>query len=246
MNNSPSLHNNIEPWRIWAFAALLLLVLGVYLFRLFSLQILEGASYLAQAEENRISTNNIPALRGVIYDRNGIVLARNIASYNVVITASELPDDPGEVQEIFRQLSELINVPINLSEISDENPYVPCISDHGIAQVAEYGEASRPFSPVPVKCNIDRTTAMILQEKTADWPGIGVEIRSIRDYPTGSLTASMVGFLGPIPAAQEQDYIDKGFVPNRDKVGYAGLELAYQDILAGKNGTRTVETGCGR
>ena len=78
---------------------------------------------------------------------------------------------------------------------------------------------------------------MIIQEKAVDWPGIGVEIQPIREYPTGSVTAALVGFLGPVPAALEDFYVERGLVPNRDKVGYAGLELQYQDMLAGRNGS---------
>jgi penicillin-binding protein 2 len=241
MNESPALHNHVQPWRIWIFALLLLLVLGWYVVRLFTLQIVQGSEWTAQAAENRTRLINIAAQRGVIYDRNGVVLARNIASYNVVITAANLPDDPGEVQEIFRQLSELLKIPINRSEISDANPYVPCVSDHGIAQIVEYGESSTPFQPVRVKCDIDRTTAMIVQEKANDWPGVGVEILPVRDYPTGVLTASFIGFLGPIPANRADEFIAAGLDPNRDKVGYAGLELEYQDLLAGKNGQRLAE-----
>jgi len=241
MNESPALHNHVHPWRIWVFALVLLIVAGVYIARLFSLQILQGTAWSAQAAENRTRAVNLPAQRGVIYDRNGVVLARNIASYNVVITAADLPDDPGEIQSIFRQLSELIDVPINRSEISETNPYVPCVSDHGIAQIVEYGEASIPFLPVRLKCDIDRTTAMVIQEKANDWPGVDVEIVPIRDYPTGVLTASIIGFLGPIPANRADEFIEAGLDPNRDKVGYAGIELQYQDLLAGKNGQRTVE-----
>jgi len=173
---------------------------------------------------------NIPSLRGIILDGNNVILARNVPSYNVVITAADLPDDIGEIQEIFRQLSELINLPVNQSEITPENPYVPCISDHGIAQIAEYGASSKPYDPVRVKCDIDETIAKIIEERAVDWPGIGIEIQPLREYPTGSLTASFTGFLGPIPANQEEYYVEKGFVPNRDKVGYAGLELQYQDL----------------
>ena len=241
MNESPALHNHVQPWRIWIFALLLLIVLVWYVVRLFTLQIVQGSAWSAQAAENRTRLINIAAQRGVIYDRNGVVLARNIASYNVVITAANLPDDPGEVQEIFRQLSELLNIPINRGKISDETPYVPCVSDHGIAQIVEYGESSTPFQPVRVKCDIDRSTAMVVQEKATDWPGVGVEILPVRDYPTGVLTASFIGFLGPIPANRADEFIAAGLDPNRDKVGYAGLELEYQDLLAGKNGQRLAE-----
>jgi len=241
MNGSSSLHNHLEPWRILVFAALVLLAFGIFTIRLFTLQILQGPEWLAKAETNRTRTINSPSARGVIYDRNDVVLARNIASYNVVITAADLPDDAGEVQEIFRQLSELIRVPVNFGEISEETPYVPCISEHGIAQIVEYGESAIPFQPVKVVCDIDQTTAMIIQQKAVDWPGVGIEIQPIRDYPTGSLTASIIGFLGPIPAAQEEEFKAQGLEPNRDKVGYAGLELEHQDLLAGKNGTRDIE-----
>src|SRR4030042_34080 len=102
MNDSPPLQNQVEPWRIWIFLLVTLIVLGVYIFRLFSLQVLEGAEWLAQADDNRTDTLSLSTQRGVIYDRNGTVLARNIASYNVVITAANLPDDEGAVPEIFR------------------------------------------------------------------------------------------------------------------------------------------------
>ncbi len=218
-----------------------MLVFGIYVLRLFSLQILQAPEWVAKADANRIKEINIPAARGVIYDRNDVILARNVASYNVVITAANLPDDEGEIQEIFRELSALIDMPVNLGELSEENPYVPCISEHGIAQIVEYGESATPFSPVKVKCDIDPTIAMIIQEKAVDWPGVSIEVQPIRDYPTGWLTASLIGFLGPIPAAQEEDFKAKGLEPNRDKVGYAGLELQYQDLLAGSNGKRIIE-----
>jgi len=241
MNSSPSLHNHLQPWRITVFIVALILVFLVYMGKLFSLQILQGAEWVARAEDNRTQIINIPATRGVIYDRRDTVLARNIASYNVTLTAANLPDDLGEVQEIYRNLSELLGMPVNGGELNLENPYVPCTSDHGIAEIAEYGETATPFSPVKVKCDVNKDLAMVIQEKAMDWPGIGVEISPIRDYPTGFLTSSIIGFLGPIPANQEAEFRAKDLVPDRDKVGYAGLELSYQDLLAGKNGIRDVE-----
>jgi penicillin-binding protein 2 len=240
MNGSPHLHNHLENWRISAFVVVMGLVFLVFVGKLFSLQVLQYQTWSMKATENSTTEFNLPAMRGIIYDRNGTILARNIASYNVTITAADLPDDPGAIQSIFRQLSALIDVPVNQGELSQEDPYVPCISDHGIAQIVEYGSSSKPYTPVEVKCDVDQQTAMIVQEKSVDWPGVSVEIQPIRDYPTGALTASVIGFLGPIPANQEQEFIDKGLEANRDKVGYAGLEYQYQDLLAGKNGTREV------
>ncbi len=98
-----------------------------------------------------------------------------------------------------------------------------------------------PYTPVKIICNISEELARVIREKAVDWPGVSVEIEPIREYPTGSLTANIVGFLGPIPAALEEAYRDRGFIPNRDKIGYAGVETSLDDILLGKNGQRVVQ-----
>lgn len=242
---NPSLHNTIDTWRIYVAAAVIGLIFLLFIFQLFNYQIIQGPRYVVAAEDNRQQDINIPAPRGVIQDRNGTVLARNIASYNVVITASQLPDDEGSTQEVFRTLSRLIDVPVNLNEISTDNPYVPCSSEHGISQIANYGETTQPFTPVRVKCNIDEETARVLMEKSIDLPGISVEIEPIRDYPTGELTSNIVGYLGPIPAEFEDIYAGQGLVANRDKVGYAGAELSLENYLLGVNGKKTVEVDVG-
>lgn len=241
MNQNSNLTNTIPTWRILIFGFAIAAVFLIYLGRLFFLQILEGEEWIAQAEENRISEINLPAQRGIVTDRNDYILARNVPSFNVVITPANLPDDLGAIQEIFRQLSELTNTPINLNEVTLENPFVPCISEHGIAQIVDYGETTAPFEPVRIICNIDRTSAMIIKEKAVDLPGVDIEIESVRDYPTGSLTADVIGFLGPISELEEQYYLDRNFVPDRDKVGYAGIERYFQSFLSGRNGRRLVE-----
>jgi penicillin-binding protein 2 len=240
-NGSNTLHNNLSSRRILTFVALLIIIFFAYLIRLFFLQIIQQSDWVARAEENRIREINFPAPRGIIYDRNGIVLARNIPSYNIVITPSNLPDDQSEIQQIYREIATLTGMPINRGEISTENPYVPCISDHGIVQIVTYGETSAPFTPVRIKCDVDRQTAMIVKEKAVDWPGVDVEVVPVRDYPTGSLTANFIGYLGPISAQTEAKYRALGFLPDRDKVGYTGLEYWFQDELAGRNGLDTVE-----
>ncbi|HLE14397.1 MAG TPA: penicillin-binding protein 2 [Anaerolineales bacterium] len=240
-NGNANLNNNLPTWRITVFASAIGLVFLIYLGVLFDLQIREGQDWVALAEENRISEINLPTQRGIILDRNGYILARNIASFNVMITPAELPDDPGEIQEIYRKISELVRVPVNLNEVTPDNPYVPCRSEHGITQIVEYGETTAPYEPVRIECNVDRNTAMVIKERSVDWPGVDIEIESVRDYPTSSLTAATIGFLGPISAAEEQYFLDRNFVPNRDKVGYAGVERYFQSILGGRNGRRLVE-----
>ncbi|MCJ7700716.1 MAG: penicillin-binding protein 2 [Anaerolineales bacterium] len=241
MNRSSTLNNNIATWRILAMIIFIGGIFGVYIIQLFNYQIIQGNEWSAEAEENRISEISLPTLRGVIFDNNGIVLARNVAAYNAIILPAQLPDDPGEIQEIFRDLAQTLNIPINLGEITTETPFVPCLSEHGIAQIVLYGQTSAPYEPVKIKCNIDETTAMIIKERSVDWPGVDIEVEPIRDYPTGSITAGIIGFLGPISAANEDYYLERGFVANRDKTGYAGIERSFENILAGKPGKRVVE-----
>jgi penicillin-binding protein 2 len=241
MKSSSALKNMIETRRIIFLGAILIAIFFIYVFRLYNLQVIQYSDWSAKANENRTHNINLPASRGSIYDRKGFILARNIPSYNVVITPAELPDDEGEVQTIFREISNLTGVPVNRGEVSKADPYVPCISDHGITQIVTYGETTAPYEPVKIICDVSQQIALAIQENASTWSGVGIDVVPVRDYPTGSLTASLVGFLGPIPAVDENYYRSLGFVPNRDKVGYAGVELYFQDLLAGLNGQRVVE-----
>ena len=249
MNQSALDQYRVHKWRVIVFFVIMALVMAFYAFRLFSLQVIDGQAYLDQANENRIQEISDPTLRGVIYDRNGFVLARNVASYNVTITPAELPDvetyDPnGDLQRIYRELSELIDIPVTSGNIDDEEAiknFTPCYNDFGIKEIVYIGDTNAPYSPVEVKCDIDPETAMIIREKKDDWPGVDIEIVAVRDYPTGELTAEVIGFLGPIPATQVDYYEELGFVTNRDKVGYAGVEQYLDDYLLGSNGKRVVE-----
>ncbi len=243
MNNNSKGFGKISDWRLRAVYILIAVIFGFFGLRLFSLQIIQRSTYLAQAEDNRSNTISIATQRGIIYDRNGYVLARNIASYNVVITPADLPTDEGAKQQIYRELSPLINVPVSNGAMTDERVklFVPCQTDFGITEIVVIGDTNAPYTPIRVQCNIDQVTAMKISAKSKDWPGVAIKEEPIREYPTGELTAEIIGFLGPIPAALEKEYRDKGFEPGRDKVGYAGVESTLQDVLAGRNGERVVE-----
>jgi len=243
MNKKKNLFGSWKNWRIKTLYILILLVFGFYGFRLFTLQIIDGEEYIAQADENRISNVSIQTERGIIYDRNGIVLAKNAAAYNVMITPADLPTDEGATQEIYRQLSEVIDIPVSNGELTDEvvRMFSPCNTDLGIAEIVEIADTNAPYTPMEIKCDVDKMTAMLIESQSDEWPGITIEVEPIREYPTGELTAEVVGFLGPIPESQEEYYTELGFVAGRDKVGYSGVEATMQDILAGKNGLRVVE-----
>jgi len=234
-------HARFEIWRLIVVYVVIVIAFGMLLYRLLGLQIFQGQVWLADAVNNYTRSVSLQAARGIIYDRNGYVLARNVASYNIVITPADLPDADADIQRIYRELSQITGVPVNQGTVEDAKNVSPCIPGPGITQLVELGDSLAPYSPVPIQCNVSEDLARIVNEKEVDWPGVSVQIDPIRDYPTGSLTADVIGFLGPIPAALEQEFRDQGFVPNRDKIGYAGVEASLQDILTGKNGKRVVE-----
>jgi penicillin-binding protein 2 len=232
-----------EPRRLRLVIIFILVALVIFLIRVFDLSVIKGQDYLEKAEENRTGTITLHTERGIIYDRNGFVLASNIPTYNVVITPALLPDDEGDSEDIYRRLSDLIGVPVSNGEITDETArlFTPCNTIFGIKEIVYIGGSIAPYDAVQVRCDVPRDIAMVIEENQADWPGVGIEIIPIRDYPTGVLTSEVIGFMGPIPAALEQEYKDRGFVPGIDKVGYSGVEASLQETLSGTNGLRTVE-----
>ncbi len=230
-----------QNWRNLVVYSLLASVAVIFVARLFNLQILNGKNYALQAESNRTETISVAAPRGIIYDRNGILLARNTASYSIVITPASLPDDDGDIQRIYRALSALTGVPVNHGTVDEAKLLQACTPGPGITQFVDLGISNAPYDPVKIQCYVDEQTAMVVREHEVEWSGVSVEIEPMRDYPTGSLTATIVGFLGPIPASLEQEYRAQGFLPNRDKVGYAGVEYSMNDTLIGTPGERTVE-----
>lgn len=235
---------NFIEWRLLVFYAIMVVVFGYFGVRLFELQIIQGHQFVARAEENRTTIIREQTQRGIIYDRNGHILARNVGSYNLVITPALLPVDQGTTQQFYRELSTLINIPVNRGDINDEEAvflFKPCDNDFGITQIVYIGSTNAPFEPVQIACDLDKDTAMIIREKSADWPGVGIEITPLREYPDGWISAEVVGFLGPIPAVVAEEYRELGFVPGRDKYGYAGVENSFQEVLRGRNGERVVE-----
>jgi penicillin-binding protein 2 len=245
MNSQSANKYRVHPWRVFIVYGLIVGILGLIIYRLFSLQVLGTQAWIDQAVENYTTEISDPSSRGIIYDRNGHILARNVASYNVVITPAGLPDDEADIQRIYRELSELTGVPeggpVTEETLRNAKLFSACVPGPSIADMVALGDSLAPYTPVKIICNIDDELARVLREKSVDFPGVSVEIEPIRDYPTGSLTANIIGFLGPIPEALEDVYRDRGFVPNRDKIGYSGVETSLDDILLGKNGLRVVQ-----
>lgn len=238
--SQPGNHGPVDTWRVYSFLIAVGIIFIIFVFRLFNLQVLQYEDWIAQAEDNRTEEISLAPQRGVIYDRNGIVLASNVASYNIAVIPARLPDDQGEIVEIELALAEILEVPFSLGSIED--PLIPCGDDLGVTQMVSIQSSFSPFDPVFIKCDVPRELGLAISEMALDWPGVEVQIEPVRDYPTGSTTAAVIGFLGPIPAQDEVELRALGFVPGRDKVGYGGVELYFNDLLRGIPGSRVVET----
>lgn len=232
----PETGTHIPPIRL----ALTYLALGaislIFLARLYQLQVVEGERYTDLANENRLTNVNLAAPRGVIYDRNGFQLVRNIPSFNVTITPAFLPDSLAEVEAIYQTLSDLTDVPVD----QGGPPAARCVAGRGVRQLAEEGETISPYDAWPIACNVPEEVARILRERQTDLPGVGVEAEPVRDYTTGELTSAVIGYLGPIPEGFAQEFSDLGFRADRDKIGYTGIEGQFQQALAGQNGLKVV------
>ena len=237
--------------REWTFYAALVLAIGWLISQLYRVQVDDFQSYNAQAVENRTRLISDPAPRGVIYDRNQVLLAANEPSFNIVVTPAYLPDDAAATDAIYRRLAELLKMPI---EVPGSTPIERCREGRGIKDWVVEQTGIKPFSPVPVKCGVDRDTAFIVEQEKADMPGVDVIAAPIRNYPTGDVTANIVGYMARIPSPEDgpyfrdlyNQYIARGLDPDRDRVGVQGIEASLQEELAGQNGGLLVEEDASR
>jgi penicillin-binding protein 2 len=242
--------------RIALIGWLILLVLGLYMIRLWQLQFLEGGSWEARAQQqqNRLITLSPP--RGVIYDRHGEVLVRNVPAYNVTITPGELPDDSEREREVLMRLSSLLDIPYSTEGGLDQPEYRGEINAIGREYFPPFGEAPAPgllemvervryltpYAPLVVDQNIDRDLALLIaQEGGVTMPGVGIETVPRRLYTNGELTSQILGFLGPIPPGSVESYEQKGYNAATDRIGYAGVEAQYEEILRGIPGRKLIE-----
>ena len=214
-------------------------------YQLVRLQITGFDAYTVRAIDNRQQRLTLPAPRGVVYDRNGVLLAQNVPAISVLITPALLPEDSGRLAELYARLSELTGVPVSTPPLDAGNATGNRIGDDspspGIQELVFLQETNAPYRPVVIAPDISREQALVLGAELRTMPGVQLEVRALRDYPTGALTAHVVGYMGPITEDQSDFYVNLGFDPARDRIGYAGIENRMQDVLAGRNGYKEVE-----
>ncbi|MCL4251148.1 MAG: hypothetical protein KJ065_23565 [Anaerolineae bacterium] len=221
-----------QGWRLTAFIAVISAVFVVFSLRLVQWQFLQSDQFTIAAEDNRLNELPLAAPRGVIVDRYDQPLAINVPAYNVLITPASLPSDDAEVLRIYNQLSALTGVPptIAIAQASGQDP------ESSIQRQVEIGQGIAPYRPVTVARDIGQQAALQILEDRINLPGVDIDVASVREYPTGSLTAHIIGYMGRIPAEQELQLIEQGYDPAYDRIGYAGLEASMEDVLAGQRG----------
>ena len=216
-------------WRLTLFRGMILAVFIIFALRLYQLQVLEYEQHSTDADENRLSELPQQAVRGILIDRYDRELAVNVPSYNVTVIPAYLPIGADAEQEIFNRLSALTNVPAT-AEIAE------LTGEISIEELIDEGERIAPFRPVTVAADVDFLVALQILEEKIDLPGVDIDPTSVREYPYGTLTSHVVGYLGPIPAEEDLELRELGYNPAYDRIGYAGMEAYLEASIGGQRG----------
>ena len=227
------------------FRVVIVLGFGVIALQLFNIQINSGDLYSRLAEKNRFRLIADEAPRGVIYDRNGAILARNTPNYSVAILPADLPDDQFERAVIYNRLSQLLHMPVTTAG-SNSDVLGPGVqsprtapTDQGIIQMIDAAQFN-PFAYVKLKSNVDAALAETVEEMRVDLPGVYVLREPTRQYVLKDVMSHLLGYTGGIPEDKLAQYQDLGYEPD-DKIGVAGVERVFESDLRGGKGERLVE-----
>jgi penicillin-binding protein 2 len=227
-----------KPARLGIFRAVVLISFVFLAARIYQIQFTQRETYVFRADDNRFDEVSIPATRGIILDRNGLPLAVNVASANVTVTPALLPSDEAEEMEVLARLASMLNIPLSgeLDTVDERG-----IPERSLLTMVKEGEGIAPYQPVVVETDIDHDVARIIVAEKASMPGVDVEWASVREYPSGALTAHVIGYMGPIPERLAEEYEAAGYVLDRDRIGYDGVEFSLEKWLAGNPGLQIVE-----
>lgn len=221
-----------------------LAILGVFVifgFRLWRLQVVAGAEYRELARQNRTRLITTDAARGVIYDRTNHILVRNVPRFNVLLIPAYLPKEDDAKQVVLERLHELLDLPMVSDYAPPPFPPYSGTANLGLLDVVKEGSLYAPYTPILLKQDVSQEIAFIIEEEHLDLPGVLIEVDPYRVYPTGSLTADLIGYMGPIPAWAYEAYGQERGYDAHDNIGLAGLEASYEELLRGKKGTKTIE-----
>jgi penicillin-binding protein 2 len=216
--------------RLSAVGAFVFLCFALLLARFVWLQIYKHNDYAAQAEDNRISIVPVVPNRGLILDRNGVVLARNYSAYTLEITPSKINV---ELDTLIDQLAALVDI-----QPKDRKRFKKLL------------EESKNFESVPVRTRLSDDEVARFTVQRFRFPGVEIQARLFRQYPLGEVAAHVIGYIGRISQsdAKKIDEMEDSANANyngTDYIGKEGLEKSYEKELHGTTGYEEVEVSAG-
>ncbi|MFN8142101.1 MAG: penicillin-binding protein 2 [Solirubrobacterales bacterium] len=201
-----------------------LVLLGILFFRLWSLQIVTGDKYLAEANDNRTREIRVPAPRGRILDREGDVLVDNRTSMALQLDPIEIPTDMADRRELFARVGKVLGHD----------------ADWVRRKYRDSIENDPPGSPITLDQDVDDDIVYYLQEHQAEFPEVQVNRIFVRKYPQGLLAAHILGSIGEVTAEDLEANPDKDLAAG-DTLGKTGIEQTYDDQLRGSPGDTRVQ-----
>lgn len=207
-----------------------ILLLSVLMGRLWYLQVVRYEGLAARADQNRIAVVPIPPRRGEVSDRNGVVLARNYRDYTLMVTPAQVE---GPIEDLLDELSTLVYISPRerrrfLQTIAQSSRYTQTLLRNSLNEVEASWFAAHSFK----------------------FPGVKLQARWVREYPQGESAAHVIGYVGRISQADEQQLEEEGRLGNyrgTSIIGKKGIEKTWEDVLHGQTGMEEVEvTASGR
>lgn len=195
---------------------LLLVLLG----RLFYLQILHHSTYVTLARNNQVRMISIAPTRGLIYDRNGVLLADNIPDFSLEISPSMVKDIDG----LIAKLSKIIK-----------------ISENDIKNFHKQRKYKGRFERIPIRNKLTEEEVAAFSIEKYQFPEVDIHANLARVYPFGEAFAHVIGYTGML-SEQDLDEIDQTKYRGTYVIGKYGIEKSYEDILRGSAGYEQVET----
>jgi penicillin-binding protein 2 len=216
--------------RLIAAAFFVLVCFGLLATRLVWLQIVRHEDLAQQAEDNRIAVVPIVPNRGLILDRNGVVLATNYSAYTLEITPSKVV---GEVDAVIDSLAEVVDI-----QARDRRRF---------KRLTEEGKS---FESVPIRTKLTDEEVARFTAQRFRFPGVDVRARLFRNYPMGEIGSHVIGYIGRINQAEKaamEDWDDdlQANYRGTESIGKLGLEQRYEKELHGITGFEQVETSAG-
>jgi penicillin-binding protein 2 len=216
----PHRESRIYSARTVAAVLAVVVALGLVLARYYGLQITEYETYRTQSERNRVQLQPLPPKRGLIYDRNGILLADNTPSFILSV-----------VKERVRDLD---------ATLAELQALVP-ISESDLEKFHDKLKRRRPYEAVPLHFRLTEEERARLAVNLYRLPGVVVDAQLLRHYPHGELFSHALGYVGRINE-REAFELDESDYRGTFHVGKVGVEKYYEDMLHGDVGYQNVET----